>query len=161
MHTFRLAAITIALCCGCAVAHAAGFAVELKVTDGKKTESAKSKPASPDQSIHRPTLEASADAQISATWKVLRTDPVEAQDALVHFVVVKLEKQGQALPPLEPDKVPIECAVTMDFPKDKSATGTQPFHVDGPGIYLVRIEAGGDPDKPGQEDFAEIELIVK
>lgn len=146
----------------CALAQAAGFEVELKLGDGKTTQSQKSKPASgPGESSHRITLESSVDAPFSATWKVTRTDPLEADDALVHFVVVKLDRQGQAMPPLEPDKVPIECALTMDFPKDKSATGTQPFHVDAPGVYLVRIEAGGDLDKPGQEDFAEIELVVK
>lgn len=162
MCTFRLFAFPLAVFVCCALARAAGFGVELKVTDGKATQSNKSKPhAAADQAVRRVTMETSVDALLSATWKATRMDPVEAQDVLVHFVVVKLDKQGQAVPPLEPDKVPIECALTMDFPKDKTATGTQPFHVDAPGIYLVRIEAGGDPDKPGQEDFAEIELVVK
>ena len=57
--------------------------------------------------------------------------------------------------------MPIECALTMDFAKDKTATGTHPFHMDSPGVYLVRIEAGGDPDKPGRQDYAEIELVAK
>lgn len=162
MHTWRLLAFPLILFAACAQAHAAGFGVELKVTDGKTTQSARSKPPpGADQVVHRATLEAPVNAPFSATWKVTRTDSVEADDVLVHFFVVKLDKQGQAVPSLEPDKVPIECALTMDFPKDKSATGTQPFHVDAPGVYLVRIEAGGDPDKPGQEDFAEIELVVK
>lgn len=162
MRTFRLSAFPLSVFLCCALAHAAGFGVELKVTDGKATQSNKSKPpAAADQMVRRMTLETSINAPLSASWKVTRSDPTEAQDVLVHFVVVKLDKQGQAVPALEPDKVPIECALTMDFPKDKTATGTQPFHVDAPGIYLVRIEAGGDPDKPGQEDFAEIELVVK
>lgn len=145
-----------------ALAHAAGFQVELKLGDGKITRSQRSKPASsPGQTVHRITLKSSADAPFSATWKVTRTDPAEAQDALVHFVVVKLDRPGQAVPPLEPARVPIECALNMDFAKDKTAAGTQPFHVDSAGVYLVRIEAGGDPDKPGQEDYAEIELVVK
>jgi hypothetical protein len=49
----------------------------------------------------------------------------------------------------------------MDFPKDKAAHGLQPFRISDPGVYLVRIEAGGDPDAPGKEDFAELELVVK
>jgi hypothetical protein len=147
---------------GCTFARGAGFAAELKVTDGKATQSDKNKPPpAPDQTVHRVTLESSADAHFTATWKVVRKDTVEAKDALVHFVVVKLDRQGQAVPALEPGRVTIECALTMDFAKDKTASGSQPFSIDSPGIYLVRIEAGGDPDKPGQEDFAEIELIVK
>lgn len=160
MRAFQSTAFSLVLLAWGTLAHAAGFQVELKVGDGKTTQSQKSKPSAPGEAIHRIVLESSV-APFSATWKVTRIDPVELDDALVHFVVVKLDRQGQAMPPLEPDKVPIECAVTMDFPKDKSATGTQPFHVDSPGVYLVRIEAGGDPDKPGQEDFAEIELVVK
>lgn len=162
MRASRSFCSVLALFSCCALTHAAGFQVELKLGDGKTTQSQKSKPASPpEKAIHRITLESSVDVPFSATWKVTRTNQVEAQDALVHFVVVKLDRPGQALPPLEPDRVPVECALTMDFAKDRTATGKQPFHVDSPGVYLVRIEAGGDPDKPGQEDFAEIELVVK
>lgn len=143
-------------------ARAGGFAVELKVTDGKAEQSARSKfPVAADQMSHRVTLEVSVDAKLVATWKVTRTDRVEAKDVLVHFVVVKLDRRGQAAPALDPSRVPIESALTMDFPKDKTASGSQPFRIDASGVYLVRIEAGGDPDKPGQEDFAEIELVVK
>lgn len=162
MRTICLFAFPLMVLLSSVLVHAAGFGVELKVGDGKTSQTARSKPpAAPDQAVHRLTIETSIDAPLSATWKVTRTDPVEADDVLVHFVVVKLDRPGQAVPALEPDKVPIECALTMDFSKGKTATGTQPFHLDAPGVYLVRIEAGGDPDKPGQEDSAEIELVVK
>ena len=162
MGASRFLCFLLAMFSCSALVHAAGFQVEIKLGDGKTTQSQKSKQASsPKQTDHRITLESSVDAPFTATWKVTRTDPVEAQDALVHFVIVKLDRPGQAVPPLEPGRVPIECALTMDFTKDKTATGTQPFHLDSPGVYLVRVEAGGDPDKPGQEDFAEVELVVK
>lgn len=143
-------------------ARAAGFSAELKLTDGRRSKSAKTDPpASPDQMPRRLTIETSADAPLVATWTVTRTDELEAKDVLVHFVVVKLDRPGQAVPALEPSKVAIECALTMDFPKDKAAHGSQPFRISEPGTYLVRMEAGGDPDKPGRGDFAEMELVVK
>lgn len=162
MGSSRSVCFLLAMLCCCPVADAAGFGVELKVSDGKTTQSQQSKAAaSPEKAVHRISLESSVNATFSVTWKVRRTDPVEAKDVLVHFVVVKLDRPGQAIPPLEPDRVPMEGALTMDFARDKTATGTHPFHLDSPGVYLVRIEAGGDPEQPGREDFAEIELVVK
>jgi hypothetical protein len=154
-------ALGLAVLCPATVL-AAGFSAELKVTDGKTTKSTKSgQPAAPDQMPHRLTIDTSAGAPLIATWTVRRTVEGEAKEVLVHLVVVKLDRPGQAVPSLEPSKVPIESALTMDFDKDKAAHGSQPFRISDPGIYLVRIEAGGDPDKPGQEDFAEMELVVK
>lgn len=145
-----------------AIARASGFSAELNLKDAKAGKSAKSAgPAAPDQMPRRVSFETSAGAPLVATWTIRRTIEGEAKDVLVHFVVVKLDRPGQAIPSLEPSKVPIECALTMDFVKDKAAHGSQPFRINDPGVYLVRIEAGGDPDKPGREDFAEIELVVK
>lgn len=150
------------LCVPISAASAAGFAVELKVSDGHAAQSAKSGPPHDSRpGAHRPALEASADRPFTAEWTVTRTDSAEALDVLVHFYVVKLDRPGQAPPALDPAKVAIESALTMDFAKGKSSHAAQQFRVDGPGIYLVRIEAGGDPDKPGQEDYAELELTVK
>jgi hypothetical protein len=143
-------------------ARAGGFIAELKISEGTHSKSSISKAlVTADSKPQRATFEVTTDGRFTASWKVIRTDPVEAKDVLVHFVVVKLDRPGQAIPPLEPARVPIECALTMDFPKDKTASGSQPFRVDAPGVYLVRIEAGGDPDKPGQEDFAELEMVIK
>lgn len=158
---FVVAAI-LPLIVGASAVQANGFSAELKVTDGKAAQSARSHrsddaaPAS-----RRATLEAPADGSFTASWKVTRTDSTEAKDVLVHFYVVKLDRPGQAPPALEPDKVAIESALTMDFAKGKDCAAAQQFRLDGPGVYLVRIEAGGDPDKPGREDFAEVELAVK
>ena len=47
------------------------------------------------------------------------------------------------------DTVVIESALTMDFPAGESAKATLPFHVEGPGVFLIRVEAGGDSDTTG------------
>jgi hypothetical protein len=106
-------------------------------------------------------VEGSADASFTAVWKVSRSAKTDTKDVLVHFYVVKTDRQGQAPPALEPGHVVIECALTMDFPPNQTSAGTQQFRVDGPGVYLVRIEAGADPEKPGTADYAEMELVVK
>ncbi|HEY2587066.1 MAG TPA: hypothetical protein VGI81_15070 [Tepidisphaeraceae bacterium] len=143
-------------------AWAAGFAAELNVTEGKAAQLAKSV-ASHDSrpGSHRITLEASVNGAFTAKWNVTRTDPAEAKDVLVHFYVVKLDRPGQAPPALDPAKVAIESALTMDFAQGRTSNAAQQFRLEEPGVYLVRIEAGGDPDKPGQADYAEIELSVK
>lgn len=143
-------------------ARAGGFDASLELSNGKSSVSAKSdarKDASP--LTHRAVIKSSVDALLTAKWKVVRAAKDELKDALVHFYVVKLERQGQAPPPLEPTRVTVESALTMDFSQGQASSATQPFRVDGPGIYLVRIEAGGDPEKAGPESFAEMELVVK
>lgn len=150
------------LCVRIPIASAAGFVAELKVSDGHTTRSAGSgTPRDAGPGAHRPSLDAPADRPFTAEWTVTRTGSAEAKDVLVHFYVVKLDRPGQAPPSLNPEKVAIESALTMDFAKGKSSHAAMQFRVDGPGIYLVRIEAGGDPDKPGQEDYAELQLTVK
>jgi hypothetical protein len=140
----------------------AGFDATLELKDDKTSQTSKSKAASmPDPLAHRAVLEASTGSLFTATWKVVRSGKGELKDALVHFYVVKMDRQGQAPPVLDPAIVVIESAITMDFPPGVSSGGTQRFRVDGPGVYLVRIEAAGDPDKPGVEDFTELELVVK
>jgi hypothetical protein len=162
MRQLPFALIAAVLLLSASIALASGFGAELKVTQGQSTQSGRSEPSqSARPGAHRPTLEASADATFTANWKVTRTDATEAKDVLVHFYVVKLDRPGQAPPALEPAKVPIESALTMDFARGKTSSATQQFRVEGPGVYLVRIEAGGDPGKPAQEDYAEIELSVK
>ncbi|HSU68063.1 MAG TPA: hypothetical protein VLJ39_14395 [Tepidisphaeraceae bacterium] len=142
-------------------ARGAGFECSLEASDGKTTQSAK--PGSKDNSPmgKRVVLEASAASAVTVKWKVVRAAKDQAKDVLVHFYVVKLTRAGQAPPPLDPKQVTVESALTMDFPAKETASGSQPFQVDGAGIYLIRIEAGADPDKPGMEDFAEIELVAK
>ena len=143
-------------------ARGAGFDCSLELSDGKGSQSTKSAADKGNTPMaRRVVLEASADAMLTAKWKVIRSAKSEAKDVLVHFYVVKLDRQGQTPPPLEPKQVTVESALTMDFPQNEKATGSQPFRVDGAGVYLIRIEAGADPDKPGSEDFAEIELVAK
>jgi hypothetical protein len=140
----------------------AGFDAALELKDDKTSQASISKTAStPDPLAHRAVLQSSTGSLFTATWKVIRSGKEELKDALVHFYVVKMDRQGQAPPALDPAVVVIESAITMDFPPGVSSAGTQRFRVDAPGVYLVRIEAAGDPDKPGVEDFTELELVVK
>jgi len=149
------------------VARGAGYDVSLELSNGKDSATATSKPAGDgpvphvDPLAHRAVLQAAADGSFTLKWKVTRTAQDQAKDELVHFYVVKVEHQGQAPPPLEPTQVVLEGAVRMDFPNGDTATGTQPFRLEEPGIYLVCVEAGGDPDKPGTADAAELELVAK
>jgi hypothetical protein len=141
---------------------AANFDATLDLSDGSTSQTAHSGAATTgDPLTHRAALTGSANATYTMKWKVVRSAKDEAKDVLVHAYVVKMDKQGQAPPALEPSAVVIESAISMDFPPGEVSSATQPFHVDGPGVYLIRIEAGGDPDKPGSADFAEIELVVK
>jgi len=147
----------------CAAAHGAGYDAVLEVRDGKNGQTARQNKSStaPSAMSRRVVLEGSTDDHFTATWKIVRKDQTTVKDELVHFYVVKMERQGQAPPALAPSRVVIESAVTMDFPAGETARGTQEFRVDGPGIYLVRVEVGTDPDKPGVEDYAELELVAK
>ena len=139
----------------------AGFDAELSLSDGATTQVAQSKTAAAEPKRRRVTLEASADGSFTLTWKVVRTASDPAKDVLVHFFAVKLDRQGQMPPALEPERVVIEGALTMDFAAKDTAGGTQHFRVEGPGVYLIRVDAGSDPEKPGMEDLAEVELVTK
>jgi hypothetical protein len=143
------------------VARGEGFDVSLELSNGKDSAAAKNKAGGADLMAHRAVLEAATDGSFTMKWKVVGTGGEEAKDVLVHFYVVKVAHQGQAPPALEPERVVLEGAVRMDFPKGEAASGSQPFRLDEPGIYLVRVEAGGDPDKPGTADVAELELVAK
>lgn len=144
------------------VARGAGYAVSLDVSDGTNKLSVHNdspKPQPPDEK--RPSMAGHADAQFTATWKVARRAKDEAKDVLVHFYVVRLDRAGQAPPALAPQRVPIESALTMDFPPGHSAGATLKFRVDQPGIYLVRVETRPGSDDSDHEDFAAMELAVK
>jgi hypothetical protein len=143
-------------------ARGAGFDAELSITDGKATQTTKSNAAGPEPvRYRRAVLESAATGSFTLTWKVIRSAPQPVKDVLVHFFAVKLDRQGQMPPALDPERVVIEGALTMDFAAKDTAGGTQHFQIDEPGIYLIRVDVGSDPEKPGIEDLAEVELIVK
>ena len=143
-------------------ARAEGYGASLTVSDGKDHQVS----ATPTAGLHkpldrRPSLAAGADAEFTAEWKVVRTAHDEEKDVLVHFYVVKIEREGQAPPPLDPKIVVMESALTMDFPPGEKSSAKLRFRLPEAGRYLVRIEAGGDPRKAVQPDFAELELSAK
>jgi hypothetical protein len=144
------------------VASGEGYSPSLTVSDGKDHQAS----ATPTAGLHkpldrRPSLAAGADAEFTAEWKVVRTAKDDEKDVLVHFYVVKIDREGQAPPPLDPKVVVMESALTMDFPPGEKSSAKLRFRLPEAGLYLVRIEAGGDPRKAVQPDFAELELSAK
>ena len=139
----------------------AGFDAALELSDGTTTQKSRSNPQSAGPTAHRVVFDGKVGASFTVSWKIVRTDKTEVKDVLVHFYIVKLERQGESPPALDPKIVVLESAVSMDFPQNKVCSAKQQFKVDEPGVYLLRIEAGGDPDKPAAEDFVEMELVAK
>jgi len=143
-------------------ARGAGYEMSLKVSDGQHERAATtqlSERHGPGQS--RLVLDGHAGAKFTATWKVARSARDEAKDVLVHFYVVRIGRAGEAPPPLEPAKVAIESALTMDFPHAEASSATLQFKVEQPGIYLVRVEARPNSEEPGHEEYAAMDLVLK
>src|SRR5947209_13934448 len=139
----------------------AGYKISLKVSDGQHERTATSQlPERHKPGELRLTLETRAGTKCTATWKVARSARDEAKDVLVHFYVVRIGRAGEAPPPLDPAKVAIETALTMDFPPAEASSATLQFKVDHPGVYLVRVEARPNSEEPGHEEYAAIDLVV-
>ena len=158
MRAFVLVLLTLALFGE--RASAAAFEISLRVLQGER-HAATTRPANDAKAIKkRQVFEGDAAHPFTAKWKVVRAARQEAKDVLVHYYVVKIERPGQAPPPLEPKRVIIESALTMDFPPGQSSESSVQVRIDEPGLYLMRIETGSG-DQPEAQDFAEIELLVK
>jgi hypothetical protein len=160
----------LALLPGLGRALGAGYQLDLTLSEGKKHQEVTNHA----QAAHRPlqrreVVEGGAASDFSTNWKITRTSKVEAEDVLVHFYVVTMDRRGQAPPALDPKRVVIESALTMDFPEGETAIGSPHFRVDGPGVYLVRVEVAPDPQAAGADphasanaaEFIELELVVK
>lgn len=142
------------------LARAAGFDARLEVSRGRNQETAGSQPSGPRNPLSkRASLSGTTAEPFTAKWKITRSGKDEAKEVLVVFYVVKIDRPGQAAPQ-EPNDPVVQSALTMDFPPGDSASATQPFRIDQPGVYLVRIETRADPAGPALE-HAEIELVVK
>lgn len=141
---------------------AGDFDLSLQVSDAghkQSTASAAEKAAS-STLVNRPKMEAPANALLTAHWTVKCTSKDPLTDVLVHFYVVRIDKPGQAPPPLEPRSVVIESALTMDFEAGKTSSAELQFRPDGPGIFLVRVETEARVGNADHEDFAALDLIV-
>jgi hypothetical protein len=144
------------------IARGAGYELSLEIADGKEKQMTSRRPAETGKPAEkRVMMEARTDAQFTAAWKVKRTGKDEAKDVLVHFYVVRIGRPGEAPPPLEPKRVVLESALTMDFPPGESTGAALKFRVDEPGVYLVRIETRPNADETGHEDFAAMDLVIK
>jgi len=105
----------------------------------------------------RPTITVEADSKLTAVWKVTYVAKPPMNDALVHFYVVRIQRPGQAPPPLAPQQVLLESAQTMDFIAGTSTDAKMEIRPKDSGVYLVRLEAEG----AGETSAAEMELVVK
>ena len=143
------------------------FSMTLEVSCGAARQSATTQSDAPrvpgaiqPPLVKRPLLQVAAGEKLTAKWKAANTGPQPAVDVLVHFYVVRIEKPGQAPPPLEPHEVVIETAGTMDLPPAGSTSAELQFLPDRAGAYLVRIEIPVS-DQGGQAHYAAIDLVVK
>jgi hypothetical protein len=105
----------------------------------------------------RPTITVEADSKVTAAWKVTYIAKAAMNDVLVHFYVVKIQRSGQAPPPLAPQRVLLESALNMDFATGTSTEAKLEARPKEAGVYLVRLEAQG----AGETSAAEMELVVK
>lgn len=158
VHFFAAALILVSATC----ARCATFDAELKISEGKHERTVKSsKTAAGKPPERRAAFDGAAGVQFTASCKITRAAKDEAKDVLVHFYVVRIDRTGEAPPPLEPSKVVIEGAWTMDFPSGEASSARLPFRIDEPGIFLVRLEARPNADAAATDTFVELELIVK
>jgi hypothetical protein len=107
--------------------------------------------------VKRPSMTIDAGSRVTAAWKVTYVAKPPINDVLVHFYVVKIARPGQAPPPLAPQAVLLESALTMDFATGASTQAKQEARLRDAGVYLVRLEAQG----AGEPGIAEMELVVK
>src|SRR5689334_19354203 len=92
------------------------FEVSLSLTDGQNSQTAKTEtepaPKAREMPV-RPTMDSAFGTRCTASWKLTCQSKETLKDVLVHFYVVRLDKAGQAPPPLEPKDVVIETAISM------------------------------------------------
>ena len=80
------------------------------------------------------------------------------ENVVVHFFIARQQKLGQKeLPDLKGDVV-MESAFDMDFKPGSKAGQRSTVRIDGPGVYLIRIETRNT--QSDHEHFAAIDLIV-
>jgi hypothetical protein len=142
------------------VGRAGAFSANLDVSDGTRKQSTSSESAAANKSnpaAERPSLTAAAGDRLVIRWSVTRTAHDAAKDVLVHFYLVRIDRPGQAPPPLAPDAVLLESALTMDFDTKAATSAQMTFRPEKPGAYLLRIEAQGSSGPT----YAAMDLVVK
>jgi len=158
LHLFAAALVlAIAVC-----AQGAGFEAELKLSEGKHEKTIKTAKIAVHKTLERrAAFDGPVGGQFTASCKITRAGKDEAKDVLVHFYVVRIDRRGEAPPPLEPARVVIEGAWTMDFPPGESSSARLPFRIDKPGVYLVRLEARPNVEESAMDAFVELDVDVK
>lgn len=158
LHLFAAALVLAGAVC----AQGAGFEAELKLSEGKHEQTIRTTKIAAHKPLERrAAFEGPVGGQFTASCKITRAGKEEAKDVLVHFYVIRIDRRGEAPPPLEPAKVVIEGAWTMDFPPGESSSARLPFRLDQPGVYLVRLEARPNADESAMDAFVELDIDVK
>ena len=151
-------AATMALSAG--PLRAEDFAIELKVRSGRDAQAVELK--YPIFAKERPVFSAAADAPITVKWTLRRAEKASpVKDVLVHFFVVKVEKLNQHEAPKLTQNVVAESALTMDFKALDKAEGQLSFTIPRAGVYLLRLELKGAPEKDGREPSVSLDLQVR
>ena len=137
------------------------FTIDLQAQAAGPSKIAAAKYPPPDAKAQpRAVLIAGVNTPITVKWTVRNTDKAATvKDALVHFLVVKVEKPDQQEAPKLTKGVVVESALTMDFKAQDKAEGEITVMVPNPGIYLLRLEIKGTAAK--NEPFAALDLSVR
>ncbi len=151
------------LCWPAAVA-AHHFTIDLKVQAGKACKSASAESAAPGvKPKPRGVLHAKVRAPITVRWTLTNADAKTTyKNVIVHFFAVKVDKVGQTTAPKLDRGVAAESALTMDFSPKDATNGELTFRIDGPGVYLLRVETiGAAVGLNGHEHFAALDLVIE
>ena len=163
----KLLALTTVLALACLVqptsasANTVSIALDLSDGNAKQHCEAHTEAIKDSVPVARAFMETQAGVKLKVQWKVSSTGKEISKDALIHFYVVKIDKPGQAPPPLEPKDVLIETAQILDFSEGTQTSAMLQFLPAHPGIYLVRIETESGAEGKIHEHTAAIDLIVK
>lgn len=109
----------------------------------------------------RPVLTSGEHEELLVSWKATNTSKHDTfRDVLIYCTVVSELAAGQATKPKLKDPVQ-ESALTMDFKRGSSASGTFSLMIDRPGKYIVRVETRNLFEMLGHEYYVAMDLVRK
>lgn len=159
---FNLATLFTCLLLFAAAARAEHFNIELTVksTQDQPTAHADTDPP-PQGSNPRPVCHARAGEPLTLQFFFASNFPhAPIKDVRVCYYIAPIKQAGKRAMPAPGSARLLEGTFDMDFKPDTGKVGLrQKFHIDKPGVYLVRVESQhSDSD---HEHFAALELVVE
>ncbi len=145
-----------------ATALAEHYQIELTVTTPREKARASADTSPPPEGRHpRPVCQARKGEPLVLQFFMTSNFPHEAiKDVTVHYFVTRIEKVGQTQVPSPSSDSIINGHFVMDFKPDTGKVGLrQQFHIDEPGIYLVRVQS--EEHDADHEHFSAIDLVVE